>query len=942
MTTKESTMNVALAEVLQECLSEWSVEGEALGKLQNSKAQPDIIITENTASRGVTVIETEVHPSVQGVERESKGRLGLRLKDDTEITVAIAVRIPENFKQLKQKRLREKFRSTDRLEYSVFSPQRFPESGWLSGGAFDLCNIVRATQNSPKIIDAAVKRLSNGIMAAEKIIGENARTARVLCQEDSPQTQRMAAAIITNALIFNEILSGLHEEIDPIDSDCGRSGVPTKSSIIERWDKILEINYWPIFNIAREILLGIEAGPSARMLGALIPVASDLVGMGVSQSSDLLGTIFQKLIIDRHFLATYYTRPPAAALLASLALPTGKTWDAKAAKGHTIADFSCGTGTLLSYAYKRLISLHGRYGGTVKGIHQAKIEESLIGCDIVPAAVHLTASTLAAIYPKARFSRTKFYPMPYGKTKGNKNPQVGSVELLGTHDIKPLFPTGAKLGGRSGGPGSPLVEIPDRSCDTVIMNPPFTRATNHEGKQKNSGVAVPPYAGMGTSNADQRIMSLREGELARGTCSHGNAGMAALFFAIADKKVREGGTVAMVIPASCLWGSSWEGVRRLLMDDYRNIRVVTIASPDVKKCAFSADTDMSDMLVVAEKERGCGTKSGLFAVLDGRPETPIEGLEIARAISGAGRLKTLEGGPAGGNRIRIGSSSAGTMINSTLQAEVWPVGIIRDLALAQIAFQLEQGVIWIPTGERRKIPITRLSRIAEPGLLSRDITGAGKRGPFDVIKHPNPTASYPCLWAHDAPRERAMMVSPDSELEPRHGVSARRADDAWDKYASRVHFNVNFRYNSQSLAAAYTEAPTLGGRAWPNLLFQDEKIEKAATVWLNSTLGIVSHWWCANKAQPGRGSISKAQQGMVPVIDAPGLGPGQVEAMCGIFDDMKNMDLLPINEILRDENRMEMDRRILSEALGVDPDIGLVRKKLAREPSVTGGKRIVG
>jgi len=442
-------MNVALAEVLQECLPEWSVEGKALGKFQNSKAQPDIIITEKAASHGVTVIETEVHPSVQGVEREAQGRLGLRLKNGTEVTVAVAVRMPECLKRLKQKRLREVFRATSKLEYAVFSPQRFPGAGWLVGGVFDLCNIVRTAQNSQGIIDAAAERLSSGIESAERIIGKNARVAQVLCQEDSTQTRRMAAAIVTNALIFNEILSGLHREIDPIDKNGKAGGAPTKNSVMGRWDMILEINYWPIFNIAREILSEIDSGISTIMLKALIPVASDLVGMGVSQSSDLLGTIFQKLIIDRHFLATYYTRPPAAALLAALALPTGKTWDTATAKGHTIADFSCGTGTLLSYAYKRLISLHGRDGGTVEGIHRAKIEESLIGCDIVPAAVHLTASTLAGIYPREKFSRTRFYPMPYGKTRGNKKPQVGSVELLGTHDVRPLFPTGARLGGRS-------------------------------------------------------------------------------------------------------------------------------------------------------------------------------------------------------------------------------------------------------------------------------------------------------------------------------------------------------------------------------------------------------------------------------------------------------------------------------------------------------------
>ena len=42
--------------------------------------------------------------------------------------------------------------------------------------------------------------------------------------------------------------------------------------------------------------------------------------MGVSNSHDLTGRIFQRLISDREFLATYYTLPASAALLARIAV----------------------------------------------------------------------------------------------------------------------------------------------------------------------------------------------------------------------------------------------------------------------------------------------------------------------------------------------------------------------------------------------------------------------------------------------------------------------------------------------------------------------------------------------------------------------------------------------------------------------------------------------
>src|SRR5437870_3219384 len=78
------------------------------------------------------------------------------------------------------------------------------------------------------------------------------------------------------------------------------------------------------------------------------------------RSHDLTGAVFQRLIADRKFLAAYYTTPPSAALLAGLAIrqgasPAGKPWsDTEALKHMRIADFACGTGTLLSAAYQRL------------------------------------------------------------------------------------------------------------------------------------------------------------------------------------------------------------------------------------------------------------------------------------------------------------------------------------------------------------------------------------------------------------------------------------------------------------------------------------------------------------------------------------------------------------------------------------------------------------
>ena len=48
------------------------------------------------------------------------------------------------------------------------------------------------------------------------------------------------------------------------------------------------------------------------------------------------------------------------------------------------------------------------------------------------------------------------------------------------------------------------VTIKDKSCDLVIMNPPFTRPTNHEAS--HAEIPVPSFAGFNTSHDEQQAM----------------------------------------------------------------------------------------------------------------------------------------------------------------------------------------------------------------------------------------------------------------------------------------------------------------------------------------------------------------------------------------------------------------------------------------------------
>ena len=122
--------------------------------------------------------------------------------------------------------------------------------------------------------------------------------------------------------------------------------------------------------------------------------------------------------------------------------------------------------------------------------------------------------------------------------------------------------------------------------------------------------------------------------------------------------VAGGGTVAMVLPLAVLQGQSWQKARDLWRKDYENIVVVSIAAEKGREQSFSADTDMGEVLVIAQKRSKGGNKGrGIFVNLVRRPRTPMEGEEIGQQIlrlTRSDEVRHLEDGPYGGSMILVG------------------------------------------------------------------------------------------------------------------------------------------------------------------------------------------------------------------------------------------------------------------------------------------------
>ncbi|MFC1893928.1 hypothetical protein ACFLYR_07930 [Chloroflexota bacterium] len=120
-------------------------------------------------------------------------------------------------------------------------------------------------------------------------------------------------------MTFQERLASINPDIPPLETtrDHGRI---SKTRLIGAWDIILDIDYMPIFKMAREVVSQLSDIEASDVLNECAITAETLLSMGTVGRHDLAGRIFNRLVSDRKFLAAFYTSIPAATLLAGLAL----------------------------------------------------------------------------------------------------------------------------------------------------------------------------------------------------------------------------------------------------------------------------------------------------------------------------------------------------------------------------------------------------------------------------------------------------------------------------------------------------------------------------------------------------------------------------------------------------------------------------------------------
>ena len=613
----EQTFNEALAEALRQRRQLWradpnSVLGERLRMLADAEGErPDILVA--PADIYPVIIEVEFGEPAFGDALAKLGRLVVGTND--RVRAAIAVGAPEAVRGWSIGQLRERLAQPDGVELRLAvlyagptgtdaDASVWPESGYVTGNVNDLAAMCEYAAAPPLLVAATADAVAAQIHSLADYLyrsmppGLAGVIANTLGQRDEMQGLRMACCIWLTSLRLHNLLAANSPSLRAQDLQTiaqirtANFGTLSLSALRREWDKILKVNYGSIFNTARAALddrMPIEQG--VRVMEQLAGMADSITALRLGNHLDFAGELFPKLLDDREETAAHYTLPETAELLARLAVSRiiRPDWsDAAGVAGLRIADLACGTGTLLRAAYRQIRQRHEAAGGDASNLHRTMMEEAITGLDINALASHMTAAGLSSVEIATEYHKACIASVAVlgGKT--------GSLELIEEEQITDVVGQSVQTATAQRATAT-MLPVPHRSMDLVIQNPPYSRARGGRKLFDISGITEDLRRRSNTRLRNIRNLLRNAGN----EMTNGQAGLGADFSALAGLKLKDGGVFATVLPLTAAHAESWEGFRRTIESEYRDITAIAFTTDD--GAMMSADTYMNEMLLVATR-----------------------------------------------------------------------------------------------------------------------------------------------------------------------------------------------------------------------------------------------------------------------------------------------------------------------------------------------------
>jgi hypothetical protein len=946
---REEVLNTLLARTL----IAYGVNADPETISPGGREKPDVVFS----YRGLRCVIEGKYSDVPNhrdiVTADAQGRLNTGLAQ-----LGIAVVYPARLRTAAFNSLQERLAETT-FEFRILSETGVQE--WKAGGIDFILSELRhaqeifarddAVQQIAEVLSARLEGVANLFLAYPAIcdrltamlgVSKPSTESAVEAERRRRTVAKIAALTVANAFVFQEQLALTDERVRPLSSQL--RGNTLISEVGQHWDWICSnINYVPIFRIAANIFMSIpSSAPAEGAVRVLAEQAITICSNKAALRHDLMGRIYHWLLHDAKFLGTYYTSVSAATLLLQLAL-SPRRWqghdfgDFEDLKHFAIADPACGTGTLLMAASQAVTDnfIKARVAQATRldersfrNLHQTIMENMIHGYDVLSSAIHLTASTLAMLAPEVSFRKMQLYTMPMGRA-GRDLVRLGSLDFLASSSLPlQMTLTGAPEAAAEQvtGHGSTASQAPMPGLDLCVMNPPFVRSVNG-----NLLFGSLPDA-RGEMQAElKRIVE------AFNAPANITAGLGSVFIAVADKHLKRGGRMALVIPAAVTTGDAWQRTRDLFDREYH--LDVVVCSHDPSKWSFSENTDLSEVLVVVrrrlEGERPSPSEKTQFINLWINPSTSGEALSVAQAANTTqeiAELGTLEHLDHSISPVLVGARKFGEIVEIPTNrcARVWPGSSFAQTDVLRAALHLEDGYLVLPAATTATpVPLVPLGTIADFGPDGRDIHDG-----FLLSENVSP---YAALWGTDGTRVTSMEQQPNRWLLPRvaaaEGRPYRDVSLLWPR-AARIMLSSRLRLNTQRLAA--TLLPELAlSNIWSPVRLREggAEHEKALILWLNSTLGTLLLLLIRVPTEGGWIQFKKPNFRALKVLDVHSIAPAKLAQLAGAYDSLKNRALEPYARIAHDSVRAQIDGA-LSSALSL-PSIEHVRAALGREPVIT-------
>lgn len=470
--------------------------------------------------------------------------------------------------------------------YKVYTATRYPSIG------YDV--IVSAAREAVVEIASAIRHnlVSQYMNDAMAIVGRfdiyRAELADLGVKEDEIKAwiADIAAYLTANQLLFYHVLSqktGAYSPLPPVNPFLPNNDLIDK--LRELFSKAAK-DYEPVFG--PDLLTIIARAGELHSLRAISRYITALKALKPEHiKGELLGRLYQESIPPeaRKNLGAFFTKPKAAALLSTLAIDT---------TDEKVLDPACGSGTLLTEAYKRKKKL-APDTLSEESLHKELLSK-IYGIDIMHFAYHMTSINLLAqnLTVPADLKNIRagdgLEPMVLSVAcKDDDPPMMRLIDWV--ESVRPQ-------------------RLPHENFDIVIMNPPFTR------RERLSEVGE-------IDRLEKLFHDAFDGEVIRG-----KVGYWAYFMAAADGMLKPNGKLAMVTPEEFFAGGSAESLRRFLFFNetfkegkYRQLKkplriyAIDCVVRSGKEVAFSETALYRDYLVVFKKTKAKVEKPITFVIL---------------------------------------------------------------------------------------------------------------------------------------------------------------------------------------------------------------------------------------------------------------------------------------------------------------------------------------